>query len=32
MNKYSTWNEEGEEQYQEVEQWIRTVVQVREVS
>lgn len=31
MNKYSNWNEEGEEHYQEEEQWIRTVVRVREV-
>ena len=32
MNKYSNWNKEGDEHYQEEDQWIRTVVRVREVS
>jgi hypothetical protein len=30
-HKYSNWNEEGKEHYQEEEQWIRTVVRVRVV-
>jgi hypothetical protein len=32
MYKYSNWNEEGEEHYQEEDQWIRRVVRMSEVS
>jgi hypothetical protein len=31
-DKYANLNEEGEEHYQEEEQWIRTVARVREMS